>query len=168
MSRPRKRGFTLMELLVVLAIIGLLSAIAYGALHASRSKANDAKVKTQLSEARKSAEVYFHNNNGSYTASTMPSPASACTGVFFTDIPSGMNEILGKSTSWPTGTTLSCHSTDSAYIITASLSGAGSCNPSGPNTHTCTNYWCVDSRGASKAVAGHPPTPLNGSISTCQ
>ena len=146
----RKLGFTLMELLVVLAIIGLLAAVIFAALNVSRIRTYDSRVKAQLSDVRKSAELYFNNNNGTYAASVMAAPLSACTGAMFTDIPSGMNNSTGNSGAWPSGTTLSCQATNSAYAISASLHAA---NPA--MIPLSSNYWCVDSTGASIAVTDH-------------
>ena len=66
------RGFTLVELLVVLAIIGLLSSIVLTSLNAARVKARDATRKSQTSEFRTALELYY-SRNGRY-----PCGNSAC------------------------------------------------------------------------------------------
>ena len=45
-----KKGFTLIELLVVIAIIGILSSVVLASLNASRTKAVDEAIKTQLKQ----------------------------------------------------------------------------------------------------------------------
>lgn len=149
MTISQKRGFTLLELLVVLSIIGMLVVVIYAALNVSRIKAHDGKVKAQLSELRKSANIYF-NNNGSYGVSVMTSPASACTGSFFTDVATGMNKFTGTASSWPPGTTLSCQSSNDAFAVSASFYAA---NPA--LIPLASNYWCIDSTGVSKAITDH-------------
>src|SRR5688572_23235079 len=106
----RNKGFTLIELLVVIAIIGILSSVVLASLNTARGKGTDAKIKAQLASVRAAAEIYY-DNNGGYTASTMASPAAACTGAMFTDSSSGLLQMTGTATAWPTGTLLSCQAT---------------------------------------------------------
>lgn len=55
----KNRGFTLLELLVVVAIIGLLSAIVISSLEGFRMKARDAKRIADLQSIRKALELYY-------------------------------------------------------------------------------------------------------------
>ncbi len=57
-----KRGFTLFELLVVLAIVGLLAGLLVPALSAAREKARVAKVKVELRQIELALELYFDSH----------------------------------------------------------------------------------------------------------
>ena len=59
-------GFTLVELLVVMLIIGLLAAIAIPSFFNQREKANDAQAKENAHTAQVAMETYATDNAGSY------------------------------------------------------------------------------------------------------
>ena len=65
-------GFTLVELLVVMLILGILAAIAIPSFFNQRDKARDADAKTQAKTAQTAIETYATENNGEYTAATAP------------------------------------------------------------------------------------------------
>jgi type IV pilus assembly protein PilA len=60
-------GFTLVELLVVMLILGLLAAIAIPAFFNQRTKAQDAEAKTQAKTAQTAIETYATDNNADYS-----------------------------------------------------------------------------------------------------
>jgi prepilin-type N-terminal cleavage/methylation domain-containing protein len=64
-----RRGFTLVELLVVMVIIGVLAVLGFSNFRAARLKARDAQRKSDLSQMRTSLEMYY-TDNGAYPLSS--------------------------------------------------------------------------------------------------
>jgi type IV pilus assembly protein PilA len=60
-------GFTLVELLVVMLILGLLAAIAIPSFFNQRDKARDADAKSAARTAQTAVETYATDNEGSYS-----------------------------------------------------------------------------------------------------
>lgn len=66
-----EEGFTLVELLVVMLIIGLLAAIAIPSFFNQRDKAKDSDAKTTARTAQTALETYATDNDGSYAGATV-------------------------------------------------------------------------------------------------
>lgn len=62
------KGFTLVEILVAISVIGLLSAIVLVSVNSARAKSRDAKRKAEISQIQKALEMYY-NDNGQYPLS---------------------------------------------------------------------------------------------------
>jgi type IV pilus assembly protein PilA len=67
-------GFTLVELLVVMLILGLLAAIAIPAFFNQRDKAKDSSAKEAVRTAETAIETYSTDHNGSYAGANDSAP----------------------------------------------------------------------------------------------
>lgn len=111
----KKQGFTLIEMLVVVAIIGLLSSVVVVGLGSARSKARDAKRIADVQQIMASAEVAY--TGGSYPAS-VTAPSTPQSGELYFQDTTNTNTVFragaclenaenatGNITACPTGMT---------------------------------------------------------------
>jgi general secretion pathway protein G len=68
MNKTLKKGFTLVELLIVMVILGILTTIVASSFSSSQEKARDTRRKSDLAAVAKAIEVYF-NDKGEYPPS---------------------------------------------------------------------------------------------------
>ncbi len=67
-----KKGFTLIELMVVVAIMGLLAALAVIALNSARARARDARRVSDVKQIQTALELYYLDNNAYPVAPAAP------------------------------------------------------------------------------------------------
>ncbi len=142
----KNKGFSLIELLMVIAIIGILSTIILNSLSQSRAKAYDSKVKQQLNSFRTAAEMYFQNNSNSY--GTYANCNAGGPTAFFRNIQTvnGQPGIYIDSANLPDNADRACESDGDSYAVKVSL-------------YSGIDYWCVDSKGSSRVINdGSPAT----------
>ncbi len=96
MKNYKNLGFTLIEVMIVVAIIGILASIAYPAYTESILKGKRAQARTALLELLQQQERYmtqrncylgFTTNAAGTATATAPSPATACGGVKASSVP---------------------------------------------------------------------------------
>ena len=133
-------GFTLVELLVVMLILGLLAAIAIPAFFNQRTKAQDAEAKSTVKTAQTALETYATDNNGSYASATRanlktiePTLSSAASGSnTLSTLTTTSNSYTITVTSASNNTFSIARATDGSLSYSCGTQGNGGC-PSGGN-----------------------------------
>ncbi len=129
---PKKGGgFTIIELLAVIAIIGFLVAIVLVRTSSAKKEGQDAAVKTALREVRNAGELYY-NDIETYEGVCDTSDDTLAESGDFKRIEDYIDEHNG-----PDGV-IGCQESENGYAVISSLN-LGNC-------------WCVDSQGAGREV----------------
>lgn len=93
-GRPRSQaGFTLLELIIVMAVIGILAAIAMPMLKETPRKANESVLRTNLHSIRDALDQY-HGDKGHYP----PSLETLVEDGYFRSVP--VDPITKSSETW--------------------------------------------------------------------
>jgi prepilin-type N-terminal cleavage/methylation domain-containing protein len=123
MNKNRQKGFTLLELLIVVAIIGLLASLILVGLTAFRTRGRDARRVADLKQVQNGLEVYYTKNlrypcNSNY-AGALDSWEGLTTILTTGGI--GISQIsqdpLGENSSYGYATNESCQN----YVMVAGL-----------------------------------------------
>lgn len=69
MNKKTLSGFTLVEILIVIVIVGILATIGFGSFQSSQLKARDSSRKSDLKQIGNALETYY-NDHGQYPTGT--------------------------------------------------------------------------------------------------
>ncbi len=97
MFKKNKKGFTLIELMVVIAIIAILATVVLIALQSARNAAYDARLKSQVAQFRSLAETYFAKDQHYGNLTSDPEYTALTTDV---DVNAFLGGTSGSETLW--------------------------------------------------------------------
>lgn len=140
-------GFTLIEMLVVVAVIGLLSSVLLTALGPARDKARDSRIIQEVNQVRSLAETLY---TGNYNALPNVEGVTAVDNISLEELKKlakdiqsfGGELVVRRPLTQPT-----------SYVAYSKLNVKVGAEP-----NLVVNYYCIDSRGN----AGYTTTePVN-------
>lgn len=140
--KNKKNGFTLFEMLVVISIISILTALVSVSFSIAQKKARDARRMQDMSAVQKAAEQYYSLSNYIYPGGTAPTDWLTTTGnqqvleMFPVDPKGGATGVGWSAYSYPTV------AVGSTYCACALLENT--------STGNSTNNKCTFSAGATR------------------
>lgn len=102
-TRTRRRGFTLVELMVVVIVIGILVTLVVPQFKNTKGKANAAALRTDLRNLATAEESFFYSN-GRYTMAIDSVPFKGSPGVVITIVEGdakGWSAEVTHPQAWP-------------------------------------------------------------------
>ncbi len=145
-----RKGFTLVELLIVVGIIGILATLLMANFIGVRQRARDAQRKSDLRQIQSALELY-RSDQGSYAPASGTS-VGACGASLKAGTPA--NTYMQKIPCDPSGT--SAYNSGNYYYTSSG----------GTTYQICT---CLENSADSQGVAAGAGTPANtcGAVSSC-
>lgn len=120
-------GFTLVELLIVIAIIGILAVVVLGSLNTAREEGLSAKIKSELSILIKRAKI---DESQSLTYDVVCGSNGFATSTNIRFILDSVERYSPEN--------VVCNSATDEFAVSAAMSS--------------TTFWCVDSLGISREI----------------
>lgn len=143
MKRSLQKGFTLIELMIVVAIIGILAAVALPAYQDYTAKAKVAEASTVSAAARTALALAY--NEGTLFVSATGTPASTSNAALFLAVPTAITSTYVTSVTVSSTSAL-------VGVVTVLMRGTGIAAIDGDTIiYTMT---CVESAQCSWAITG--------------
>lgn len=148
-AKHKRNGFTIVELLIVIVVIGILAAITIVAYNGIQERSRAAVLKSDLSQVYKQLKI-FHANSGNYPATV----STNCT----TSPDSATNKCL-KVSSGNTITSYTSPGSGNSYSLTVT-------NASGNLSYVLTDSqtWAMKNLNVGTMIAGTATPSNNGTI----
>lgn len=138
-KKEYKKGFTLLEMLVVIGIIGILMGVGSVSFTAAQKRARDSKRRQDIEAISKSLEQYYADNNGYPLDSTCAGIDTYFNGGVPEDPKTGAYDFDGA-----------CSIDGVSFCVCATLEVEGAGNASARNGATCSfggadskDYFCI-------------------------
>ncbi|MFH1074681.1 MAG: type II secretion system protein [Candidatus Firestonebacteria bacterium] len=127
-----KKGFTLIELMIVVAIIGILAAVAIPRFAQMLDKSREGATKGNLSAIRSAVSIYYSEKEGVWPADL----STSFTSYLYPIPPAKANQLGNVSTVTLAADVPTSASTGWAYVTTAGATYVGNvfCNSTATDT----------------------------------
>ena len=152
-----RNGFTLIEMLVVVAVIGILSSVVLTALGPARDKAKDTRIQEELAQVPSFAETLY---DGDYDALPRLNSGDDPANVALLDLKSLAVSIKSQGGELIIQKPVSGLATK--YLTYSNLNAKANVTQANPTGDT--TYYCRDSNGRSGTTTRQP----NGNEFECQ